>query len=128
MAAMRSACRPLLLVLAALLVWGAGAPLVAVTCVPFARCAGAMKHCALANAPRTGLPAVGAPDCCEQKARESGPAAIPGAKLDVLAADDVPAAVSEIPSPPGRLWHRLAAESPAASPVPLYTLHSILLI
>jgi hypothetical protein len=128
MAAMRSAFRPLPLLLLALVAWGAMAPLVAVTCVPAAPCAGLMELCPLAGAKRAAQPVVGAPDCCEQSARETAPATILGGTLQLPAASEAPAVMAVIPAATRDLWRWLPAEQPAASPVPLYTLHSILLI
>lgn len=129
MAAMRSAPRALPLLLLALVAWGAATPLVAVTCVPSAPCAGLMERCPLAaTAKRAAQPVVGAPDCCSQSARETEPAAVPSAKLQVPTASEAPAAVAAVPEAPRPISHWPPAESSAASPVPLYTLHSILLI
>lgn len=128
MSAVSPTFRRLPFLLLALLLWGVGAPLVAVTCVPSAPCAGLMASCPLASAERPSDPAVAAPDCCEQSVRESEPAGIPSAKLQALAACDLPVALVSPPSPRDHGSGRRTAEPVAATGVPLYTLHSILLI
>jgi hypothetical protein len=127
MAAMRPA-RRLPYLLLALLLWGVGVPVVAITCVPSAPCAELMGTCPLASAvERAGQPSVASPDCCEREARDSEPPGIPGAKLQPLDASAFSAAVTLVPQGPPVSWHGTPPE-PRAETVPLYTLHSILLI
>jgi hypothetical protein len=113
--------------LLALMVWGLSVPLIAVTCVPSAPCAGLMAHCPLAGEPRPAQPTVAAPDCCEQTVRDGELPAMPGAKLPTLDLAPVATAVSLAP-PPSAAWLRTPAESARPAAIPLYTLHSILLI
>jgi hypothetical protein len=125
---MRSA-RQLPYLLLALLVWGFGAPLVAVTCVPSAPCAGMMEGCPTGTAAeRPAAPAVASPDCCEQAVRDSEPPAVPGAKVQALDVPAVATALVVAPPSPSALWLRGLAGPTRAAATPLYTLHSILLI
>lgn len=113
----------------ALLVWGLGAPVMAISCLPTASCAG------LGPCPLTGggegaakLPSVESPDCCQRTTREVGPPVLPGAKLEPLAPVALPSAILAVEPPSvARLAPASHGEPPAAT-VPLYTLHSLLLI
>lgn len=125
---MRSAVRPLSFLVLALLAGAAGAPLLAVTCVPSAPCAGLMEGCPLASAKQTDRPVVSAPDCCERSVRDGEPAAVAGAKVGALTFAALPAVVADLPPAPRPALQRATRQSAAAAAVPLYTLHSILLI
>jgi hypothetical protein len=127
MVAMRSA-RTFTFVLLALLVWGVSVPLMAVTCVPSAPCAG-MGPCPLAaRAADPTVPGMASPDCCERSTRESAPPVLPGAQLQALGMADLPVAriISLPPAPVASSYD--STVDPAGAAVPLYTLHSILLI
>jgi hypothetical protein len=129
MAVMKPAFRRLAIALLALLMWGAAAPLLAVRCVPGAACARTVKTCPLAfEAQRPTEVAVGARGCCVESARGSEPAAVPGAPLQAPSSAGVPLAVAALRAAPRGIEQRASAEALHPPPVPLYTLHSILLI
>jgi hypothetical protein len=124
-----SSARRLPCLLLALLVWSVGVPVVALTCVPSAPCAGLMAACPLDSAHgRGGQPVVGSPDCCQRDVRDDEPPAMPGAKSHALELAALAVTVSLVPPAPPALWRPTSAEPAAAGAIPLYTLHSIMLI
>lgn len=114
--------------LLALAVWTAGAPLLAVSCVPGVPCrmSAACAAPEAAAAPVHG--AVSAPECCQRSERRTTPAKVERLSPDRLVAlGSQPAVAVAMPPQPGHVLRQgLAPER--ASPVPLHTLHSILLI
>lgn len=125
MIAMRSA-RPLPRLLLALALLAIATPSVALTCVPWATC-GTMRpaHETLAGAQSSET--IAAPDCCQRQVRdEERPAtAAPAASFEAPAAVAVPAL---LPLPAKTTWQAATVGPRRAPDIPLYALHSILLI
>jgi hypothetical protein len=113
--------------LASVLAWMAAAPLLAVTCVPGHECplAGGMSMQAMSA---EGGASVAAPDCCRRSERRSESGTVQ--RTVQLKLESSPAAVRVAVFEPTPATSRRAPtlERHSASEVPLYTLHSILLI
>jgi hypothetical protein len=111
--------------LAAVLFWAAGAPLLAITCLPGQACPMAGMAHRLAT-PKAG--GVSAPDCCGTSERRSEPGTL--SRAFVQPADAAQPAVQPTEIGPLCVERRgeAARLSAPARDVPLYTLHSILLI
>jgi hypothetical protein len=113
--------------LLALAVWTAGAPLLAVSCVPGVPCR-MSAACSAAKVAAPAQDAVSAQECCQRSERRTTPAKVERLSPDRLVALGPALAVAvAMPPQPGRVL-RQGLASERASPVPLHTLHSILLI
>jgi hypothetical protein len=104
----------------------AAAPLLAVTCVPGRECP--MAGTGMQAMRAEGGTSVASPDCCRRSERRSESGTVQRSVLPKP--DSSPAAVRVALLEPASLIsrHVPAPERHAASEVPLYTLHSILLI
>lgn len=113
-------------VLSAVLIWAAAAPLLAVTCLPGHQCPmGGMTREAMRA---EGGTSVASPDCCLRSERRSESGTVQ--RTVPFKPDSSPAAVrvAVLEPMPVISRHVPAPERHGAREVPLYTLHSILLI
>jgi hypothetical protein len=112
--------------LAVVLLWMAAAPLLAVTCVPGHECP--MAGMGVRAMRAEGGTSIASPDCCLRSERRSESGTVQrtvplkpdnsSVAVRVAVLDPVPVISRHVPAP----------ERHGASEVPLYTLHSILLI
>jgi hypothetical protein len=112
--------------LAAVLIWAAAAPLLAVTCVPGHECPMAGMGMQAMRA-KDGN-SVASPDCCLRSERRSESGTVQRTVLPKPDSSPVAVRVALLEPAPLISRHVPAPERHAASEVPLYTLNSILLI
>jgi hypothetical protein len=117
--------RLLLPTVLALVVWTLVGPFASIACEPAAPCASGMKNCPHARRPAPGTERIEAPSCCLPTRSAASRAVLTGSKLPSLAVASVTLSVA---SDLFRSIPPLAAPGAVASRVPLYRLHSVLLI
>jgi hypothetical protein len=115
------------LLLAAVLAWMAAAPVLAIACVPGHHCP--MAGMAGAVRPWGGAAsAVSSPDCCLRSERRPEPGTLQRPLAQHLDAAPLLARITLLDRSSAEAPRAIQGDGAPASDVPLYTLHSILLI